>query len=173
MFAVADLAGGDWGRRIRDAQAALAGRAAERTTDRDRPTELLIDCRRVFDEAGCPFMPSVMMDGALHAMDDRPWNTYGRGRTPITAHQRAALLRRFGIQRSKDAKDVRGYFRADFAKAWDSYVPLHQGSVGTVGTVGSSINVDGASDRSDRSDRSLRETAPAVFSAPRERRSAP
>ena len=108
-----------------------------------------MDCRAVFDDAGCAFLASTMLDGALHAMEDRPWGDY-RGR-PLTGQQRGRWLHGFGVQPGK-RQGVRGYYREDFEPAWGSYGSRPSETVRTVRTVQSTVNVDGAIDGMDGSD---------------------
>ena len=158
LFAVADMAGGAWPTRIRRAADAVTGRAAERATSADHKSMLLMDCRRVFDEAGCPFLASKMLDGALHAMEDRLWGDY-RGK-PLSAQLRGRWLTGFGIRAGKSERDERGYHRRDFEAAWKQYSPASTGTVETVETVESPASIDRASDGSDGSDGSIRERLP-------------
>ena len=151
LFVIADMAGGDWPERIRAAADAVTGRARERATSGDNKTLLLLDCRAVFEDAGCEFMPSAMLDGALHALEDRPWSDY-RGGKPLSPHLRGAMLRGFGVQHAKH-RGARGYFRAAFKTAWATY-GAPPGSVPTVPSVPTPANVDGAADTSDTSDTS-------------------
>ena len=95
LFAVADMAGGEWPACIRAAADAVTGRAAARATSAEHKTLLLLDCRRVFDEAGCLFLASKMFDSALHTMEDRPWGDW-RGK-PLSAQRRGQWLTGFGI----------------------------------------------------------------------------
>ena len=167
LFAVADMAGGAWPARIRRAADAVTGRAAERATTADHKSMLLMDCRRVFDEAACPFMASHGLDGALHAMEDRPWSEY-RGR-PLTATLRGRWLRGFGVHGAKDARDVRGYYRAAFHEAWKTYGPPPSEPVEPVEPVEKPVNVDGGSDGFDgfdRSDQPVADFPPGALSGP-------
>ena len=88
---------------------------------------------------------SANLDGALHAMEDRPWSDY-RGR-PLTDTMRGRWLRGFGVKSDKD-RGVRGYFRAAVETAWKRYgAPLEP--VQPVKPVQSTVNVDGPLDGSD------------------------
>ena len=139
IFAVADMAGGDWPARIRRAADAVTGRARERTASGDHKTMLLMDCRSVFAKADCAFMASKMLDGALHEMEDRPWGDY-RGK-PLSAQLRGRWLAGFGVQPAKDA-GTRGYLRRDFASAWERYGSRPPEAVQAGQAVQGTVNVD-------------------------------
>ena len=151
LFAIADMAGGEWPARLRRAADAVTGRAAARATSAEHKTLLLMDCRRVFDEAGCPFLESAKLDGALRSLEDRPWAEF-RGGQPISQTLRGRWLRGFGVQGSKSSQGVRGYARADFEDAWRTYGPPPSEPVQPVQPVRRPVNVDGGTDRLDRLD---------------------
>ena len=153
LFAIADMAGGEWPARIRWAADAVTGRAAARATSTDYRTMLLMDCRRVFDEAGCPFLISKMFDSALHTMEDRPWGDW-RGK-PLSPQRRGQWLTGFGILAGKNERDERGYHRRDFEGAWQQYGTPPPGTVETVETVERPVNVDRAVDGLDGFDGSI------------------
>jgi hypothetical protein len=135
LAAIADLAGGDWPDRSRAAFVEIMG--AEEDTDLG--VLLLGHLRDAFDKAGI-----TALDGAVRATtekllevvvargDESPWGAWwgkdldaGNLRRP--AMRLAGMLRPYGIK----PKDLRvggsvskGYDRADFADAWERYVPV-------------------------------------------------
>ena len=152
LFAIGDMAGGEWPASLRRAADAVTGLAAARATSSDNKTLLLMDCRRVFDdEAGCPFLESAKLDGALRSLEDRPWSEF-RGGNPLSSTLRGRWLRGFGVHGSKNAQDVRGYSRADFETAWKTYGPNPSEPVEPVEPVGKKVNVYRGEDKFDRLD---------------------
>jgi hypothetical protein len=83
LFAIADLAGGDWPQRARKAALALSG---EHIVEEDNVgTTLLADIRALFsdDAAGCQIKSEQLVE-ALVAIEGHPWAEFGRMRKPIT-----------------------------------------------------------------------------------------
>jgi hypothetical protein len=94
LFAVADLAGGTWSERARNAAEALAGALK----DQDFKTKLIIDLRTIMDEDPTLFeWPSALLVERLSKLDGRPWAEYRRDGKPITQNALARLLSDFGI----------------------------------------------------------------------------
>ena len=79
LLAIADLAGGPWPDRARDAARALMGEVSDEYIN----IELLHDIRRVFDEENDTFIGSKELVGYLAKLDSRPWNDWKNGK-PIT-----------------------------------------------------------------------------------------
>jgi hypothetical protein len=116
LLHLADLAGGDWPRRARQAAVALA------VTDEDElPLRLLADLRAAFLASGRDSLTTGELLGLLRNLPDSPWPTLCRGQ-PITPHRLARTLAPFGI-RPYHSKNFRGYRKADFAAAWERYCP--------------------------------------------------
>src|SRR5262249_48475713 len=81
LFAIADLIGSDWPKRIRKAAVALAPRDSDSTK-----TLLLADIKAIFDGRKGEWadrMFSEMITEALAAMEGRPWAEFGKSRKPI------------------------------------------------------------------------------------------
>jgi hypothetical protein len=122
LLAIADLAGGEWPRRARQAALAHSG-AAE--AQEGTGEQLLADIRAIVHERGGTriFTDELLPD--LTERDDLPWREWRRG-NPLTAVQLAKLLKPFGIrprlQREGD-KTGRGYLVEDFADAFARYLP--------------------------------------------------
>ena len=123
LFAIAEVAGGDWPQRAADAFAKLTAK-----TDADAQginTMLLADIRRVFNEANAERMLSKTLVDCLCTMSDRPWPEANRGK-PITPTWMAGRLRGFNVS----SKTIRvgddranGYELAHFQDAFDRYLP--------------------------------------------------
>ncbi|GAA3597904.1 DUF3631 domain-containing protein [Kribbella ginsengisoli] len=121
MIAVADLAGGQWPRAARKAAVAL-------TSDRDAgdessiPTRLLADCRRAFQDADA--LPTQLLLERLRSDAEGPWASMGAA--GLTAMKMGNLLRDFEIRSDTirfPTGQAKGYYRSDFADAWNRYCP--------------------------------------------------
>jgi hypothetical protein len=140
LFAVADLAGGEWPARAREAALALAGSAA--AEDDAVIVKLLRDIRDLFDRRR-----EAVAQGAVHPKNadkfasrelaeqlgklaERPWSEFKRGK-PITQAQLARLLKPYEIA-SKNIRKVisdsegeevlKGYEREQFKVAFTRYL---------------------------------------------------
>jgi hypothetical protein len=121
LIAIADAAGGEWPKWARDAAKHLTDSDA---ADDDLGTQLLADLQRVWPdhdvETGKELTELLKDDD-----DDGLWRNYGRQGKGLTAKSMATILRPFGIrpgQHKVDGKNIRGYARAEFEKAWGAYV---------------------------------------------------
>lgn len=120
LFAIADLAGGDWGKKMRD-----SARALSHTTEPSLGRLLLADMRRLFKQHG-KRIHSKQLVTLLIADEEGEWAHY-RGQGPITAHQVARLLKPFGIQPDfvvVDKVQQRGYNEAWFETAFKHYLKV-------------------------------------------------
>jgi putative DNA primase/helicase len=122
LFAIAEIAGGDWPQQ---AAAAFAKLTAKEDTDAQGiGTMLLADVWQAFQEARAVRMFSKSLVESLLAMSDHPWPEAHKGR-PITETWLARRLRSFSVQphtlRIADER-AKGYEIADFADALDRYV---------------------------------------------------
>jgi hypothetical protein len=118
LVAIADLAGGDWPARARNACSALTGEAEE-NDDASVGVRLLADLHEVFAEDA---LWTEMILDRLHKIEEAPWgNWFGR---PLNAHDLAKMLRPYGI-RSRDVKlggiNRKGYRRDELWDAWTRY----------------------------------------------------
>jgi putative DNA primase/helicase len=124
LFAIAEVAGGDWRQ-----QAAAAFVALTATADLDAQgvgTILLADIADLFAPEATDKLPSSKLAEALAAIEGRPWAEWGKHRKPISPNQLANQLRRFGVSpRAIRVGDEtpRGYLLADFQEAFDRYLP--------------------------------------------------
>ena len=133
MFAIADLAGDDWGEKARFAAAKLEGASDTSSIG----VRLLADIKRIFDEGGCDCILSAALVERLKEDPEQPWAEWGRGKG-LTQNSLAVLLGGgggrgrgsrggFGI-RSRDvhpSRDVhgKGYQRSQFDDVWARYLP--------------------------------------------------
>jgi hypothetical protein len=123
LIAVADLAGGEWPERAR--QAALALTAAKEASDEQPKTvRLLEDCRTAFGQAVA--LPTEVLLARLKEDPEAPWATYGGRDDGLTAMRLGALLKEFDIRSVRwrvDGVMLRGYIREAFDDAWQRYCP--------------------------------------------------
>jgi hypothetical protein len=125
LFAVADAAGGDWGKKAREAAIALV--AAGREQEPSLGIRLLADLRTVFGKTEALFTDAIL--DALHALEEAPWKDLkGKG---LDSRGLGLRLRQYSIK-SKQIRDgatnKKGYQRADLADAWARYLPSPQTS---------------------------------------------
>ena len=123
LFAVAEIAGGDWPQRAADAFTKLTGK--EDSDAQGIGTVLLADIRQVFAETRAARIFSKTLVETLCAMTDRPWPEAHRGK-PITENWLARRLHGFEVNsRTLRIGDDRakGYEAADFKEAFERYLP--------------------------------------------------
>jgi len=121
LLAIAQLAGGAWTARARDAACLLSGDGHDSTS---LNVELLVDIRVAFGEAD--IIRSADLVALLITDPERPWAEWKRGK-PLTQKQLAGLLRPFGIisetVHMAGQPDAKGYRRSRFEEAWEAYLP--------------------------------------------------
>jgi putative DNA primase/helicase len=121
LLAIADLAGGTWPRRAREAACLLSGEGQDSTSVN---VELLADIRLAFREADV--LRSADLVAKLVEDPERPWATWRHGK-PLTQKQLAGVLRPFGIISETVSipglADAKGYKRVRFEHAWEVYLP--------------------------------------------------
>jgi putative DNA primase/helicase len=127
LFAMAELAGGDWPQRAADAFDLLTSK-----TDSDAQginTMLLADVREAFSATNADRLFSKALVEALLVMSDRPWNEIRKGH-PISENWLAYRLRAFDVA-SKTLRigtdRAKGYDLADFNEAFERFLPPEQG----------------------------------------------
>ena len=124
LFAVAEVAGGDWPQR---AAAAFAKLTSEDDLDAQGVgTILLADIASLFAAAGVDKLPSAALAKSLAEMEGRPWADWGKFKKPISPNQLANQLRRFGVApRTIRVGDetAKGYALPDFTEAFDRFLP--------------------------------------------------
>ncbi len=123
LLALAELAGGEWPEKAREAAVVLSG---EREADADSgglARRVLYDCHEAFGDA--ERLSSAELVAGLRSMQDSPWRTLdGSG---LDASTLSRLLRRYEVRPEKlrvpaEASPVRGYRRAVFVDPWARYV---------------------------------------------------
>jgi uncharacterized protein DUF3631 len=121
LIAIADLVGGPWPQRARDAALALSGDPDTETDDSDR-FMLLADLRELFIVVS--ERPTEHVLQGLNALVDRPWPQWNRGR-PMTARQLASMLKPFGVKPRQLTRpiNVKGYRAVDLRDAFTRYLP--------------------------------------------------
>jgi Protein of unknown function (DUF3631) len=120
LLAIADLAGGDWPTKAREAACLLSGEAH---SDVIR-IELLKDIQGAFGDDDV--IRSADLIAKLVADPERPWADWKHGRC-LTQKQLAGLLKPFFIisdrVRPTGLPQGKGYRRSDFEEAWSAYCP--------------------------------------------------
>jgi Protein of unknown function (DUF3631) len=123
LLAVADLAGGQWPERAR--QAALALILERQAADPSLGVRLLGDVFVVFKASGANRLSSAELAERLTELDEAPWGDL-RGKT-LDTRGLAHRLRRYEIRshnvRLPDGSQSKGYERADFVDVWRRYLP--------------------------------------------------
>jgi putative DNA primase/helicase len=125
LLAIADLAGGKWPKRAREAASALLG------GDEDTGglgVELLGDIRVVFEDRSVDRISSEDLVLALVGLKERRWAEYSRGK-PLTMAKLARLLRPYGVVsgtiRLPDGKTPKGYLLDRFTDPFARYLPAY------------------------------------------------
>lgn len=124
LFAIAEIAGGDWPQRAVTAFANLTAKADNEA--QGLGTMLLADIQQVFAEGRTERIFSKALVEALCAMSDRPWPEAHRGK-PVSATWLARRLHTFDIApRTIRIGDnhAKGYEHDDFANAFERYLPV-------------------------------------------------
>jgi hypothetical protein len=117
LFAIADLAGGDWPERARTAALALSGNGARE--DDSMQGRLIADVYAVFENGAGDRLRTADLIAHLTEIEESPWGDW-YGKT-ITAQALSRLLKPFRIKTMPvwiDGEAVRGYKREQFADAF-------------------------------------------------------
>ena len=128
LFAIATAIGGDAVDNIKRAAIALSP-VSEST---DYGTLLLSDIRDYFVKfPKRDFVFVYELDVYLQGLEERPWREYWNGK-PIKPRKRASLLGAYKDAAGcplttntieREGKNLRGYWKKQFTKAWASYLP--------------------------------------------------
>ena len=139
LFAIADVAGGPWPKRVRE----IAVAADNASTEQSVSVLLLQDIRWIFDgrpeigDDGRAVLRGVVSDRIssaelvtqLVAIEGRPWAEWKAGRE-ITQNGLARMLDRFGIRpgtiRLHTVQTPKGYYRSAFDDAFSCYLPFQK-----------------------------------------------
>lgn len=123
LFAVAEIAGGDWTERAASAFIKLTNR--EDSDAQGLGVMLLADIRLAFGETHEDRMFSKAIVEALCAMTDRPWPEAHRGKQ-ISETWLARRLKSFGIVSRTlriGSEQAKGYHLSDFEDVFARYLP--------------------------------------------------
>jgi len=123
LLSLADLAGGVWPKRARDAALTLSGADQEEVS---LSVELLEDVKAVFDGSLGSRVSTADLLQALVDDDQSPWATYNRGK-PLSPRQLSKRLGEYGVH-SQNIKfgygEVKkGFLAEQFADAFSRYLP--------------------------------------------------
>lgn len=122
LFAIADNAGGEWPKMVRDAAVKLF--ASSDADDQNIGVRLLADIRLVFDDKEADRIFSEDLVSALAKIETSPWAEWKNAK-PMTVIQLARLLKSFKVSphtvRDGDITQ-KGYERKDFDDAWGRYL---------------------------------------------------
>ena len=121
LFAIADLAGGNWPDIARRAALEFSGRVEDESIN----VKLLAACRSYFMEHTADRTLTKELLTFLNAQEEEPWCTFNRGEA-MTARQLADRLKFYEV-RSRTIREgtdrAKGYHREDFADAFGRYLP--------------------------------------------------
>ena len=118
ICAIADIAGGEWPKTIRDALVGLAALADDEP--QSAGVLLLRDIAEILQTRKGARIGNADLCEALCALEESPWAEWRRG-SPITTRGIARLLKPFGISPSRD-RSLRFYSLPDFEDALKRYV---------------------------------------------------
>jgi hypothetical protein len=120
LVAVADVIGGDWPVRARDAAVALVSEV--RDAEPSLGIRLLLDLKQVFAEAD--EVASKQLLQRLHSLEESPWSDL-KGK-PLDERGLAYRLRQYGVKPRTirvGSTTPRGYVKADLLDLWARYTP--------------------------------------------------
>lgn len=123
LLAIADLAGGHWPARARQAAIHLAAGGEQ---DEEPLTLLLSDLRDLFERTQSAALFSTAIIEELVKLEERPWPEWGKAKRPLTPTQLARLLRRLDIRPGTvriGPTTAKGYQLDWFQDAFARYLP--------------------------------------------------
>jgi len=141
MFAIAQIAGGDWPRRALEAYTHLTTPVAQASSPASsrgvpapspnahqpstlNPQPLLADLRQIFAQAGTTRLSCKQILNCLRALD-RPWSQPPAFNAPLTSRWLGHYLHRLGIRSHSlriGHQSVKGYELADFSEAFARFL---------------------------------------------------
>jgi 5S rRNA maturation endonuclease (ribonuclease M5) len=130
LFAIADLAGGEWPKRARDAALALSG---ERDEGASRGSLLLAAVRDAMGDSDVIATTDLLEK--INANEELPFGGWSDGKG-LDGRGLARLLKPYRIKRTTvrlGDRTAKGYKRASFKDAWARYLPS-EGSQGKHGS---------------------------------------
>ena len=119
LCAIADVAGGKWPRRIREALVGLANARAD-DVPASKGVMLLRDIREILERWMGSRITSKDLVAELVAIEDGPWAVW-KGGEPITPRMLASLLKPYGVKPDRD-RDSRFYVLDDLRDVVRRYV---------------------------------------------------
>ncbi len=130
LLSIADVIGGDWPDKLREAAIALE-LAADADDDASAGVMLLSDCWQIFEEENTDRISSKNLIVSLNDLEGRPWCEWRRG-NPITQNGVSRLLKTFGIAPSQmriGTSNLRGYDKRNFKEPFYRYVQSEKTSI--------------------------------------------
>jgi hypothetical protein len=130
LLAIAELAGGPWPERAREAAEKLT--KADDGDERSRGLQLLGDVRSVWGKRGDLFTVELLDE--LNKLEESPWGGWRNGQG-LDARGLARMLRPYEARPGdvhRGAEHVKGYQRADLEDAWTRYLPPDERSIRAV-----------------------------------------
>jgi hypothetical protein len=149
LFAIAEVAGGNWSDRAHTAARALCGVDNAEAQEDDVRLLLLADIRDCFAKSfpdghpdhqaarigrpdDGPRLTTSQLLAGLHALEERPWSVWGRAKKPMTDMHLAAQLRPYGVRSANIRTSnnpqlsgvAKGYYLRSFEDAFTRYLPL-------------------------------------------------
>jgi hypothetical protein len=122
LVGIADLAGGDWPNRAREAALALSGTEEPNSLG----VQLLADIKAAFGPDEDAVTTRTLLD-RLTADPERPWLDYRHGK-PLSPKQLGRRLALFGIRSETLGGVAKGYRRARFEETWARYLASQDGT---------------------------------------------
>ncbi len=123
LLAIADLAGGAWPKRARQAALVLSG--ADVQQDEDIGVMLLSDIRDIFERRRTDRIRSSSLLENLCSFEERPWCEWKKGQ-PLSPRGLSNLLRPFGVSvknyRDTFGEQGKGYLLECFEDAFGRYL---------------------------------------------------
>jgi Protein of unknown function (DUF3631)/Domain of unknown function (DUF3854) len=129
LLAIANLAGGEWSKKARDALIKLFGHEEE---EADLSVRLLADIKRVFDRKGVEALSTEwLLEGLISDADDAPWpdmfeKLLQNDNLRSAGSKLARLLKPYHIKSTTvrvGEETPKGYYRDQFKSAWERYLP--------------------------------------------------
>lgn len=136
LIAIADAIGGEWPDRSRRAAVEISSAFDE--GDQAAGLQILQDVRDHLGERHVDRVFSSELVKMLVAMDERPWAEWRHGK-PLTARWLARLLNPFEINSKTiriGKRTAKGYYAADFADAFERYLPSQRNNPSTTAITG-------------------------------------
>ena len=127
LFAIAQVAGGDWPRLALEAFNSLTAQNAlnPQLSTINQQATLLAAIRQIFAQLGTDRIFSKQLVESLRALPDRPYSQPSTPNHQLTAARLARLLRGFGVtSRTMRIGDhlAKGYALADFADPFSRFL---------------------------------------------------